>query len=307
MSMKTRTIKPGFFSNEHLGSLAPLTRLLFLGLWAEADRDGRLEDRPTRLKATILPYDDCDVHDLLQSLHAFNFIVRYEVNGCNYIQIVNFLKHQNPHPKEKSAGFPELPRNSVDSNLITRRAVKRCASPKRLKIRDNRSEIRSQEGGLGETNPQLELTPAEDSPPKRKREPLDISSLLLPNGMDSPSVREALQKWISYKRLRGESYKSVAPVTEIFNRAAKESWSPDDFCDAVSNSMACNYAGLFRPPRGSPSTTAGNGQYLNEAEKKQRFFKEMNAKLAGESTDEKHGNATIIEADFKRSTPGESH
>ena len=47
---RARNIKPGFFLNEELGVLPPLVRILFAGLWCIADRDGRLEDRPKRIK-----------------------------------------------------------------------------------------------------------------------------------------------------------------------------------------------------------------------------------------------------------------
>ena len=29
-----------------------------MGLWTQADREGRLEDRPMRLKASLFPYDE---------------------------------------------------------------------------------------------------------------------------------------------------------------------------------------------------------------------------------------------------------
>lgn len=61
---RTRSIKPSFFDNELLGGLSPLTRLLFIGLWGQADRAGRLEDRPLRLKKNILGYDDVTVADV---------------------------------------------------------------------------------------------------------------------------------------------------------------------------------------------------------------------------------------------------
>ena len=51
---RTRSIKPSFFDNEILGDLPPLTRLLFIGLWGIADREGRLEDRPKRIKKELL-------------------------------------------------------------------------------------------------------------------------------------------------------------------------------------------------------------------------------------------------------------
>jgi len=104
-----RTIKPGFFTNEDLSEVTPLGRLLFIGLWTLADREGRLEDRPRKLKYTLLPLDECDVDALLADLAARGFIVRYEANGKRYIQVVNFIKHQQPHYKEVASEIPPPP------------------------------------------------------------------------------------------------------------------------------------------------------------------------------------------------------
>jgi hypothetical protein len=104
--MRARNIKPGFFENEELAECDPLARILFAGLWCMADREGRLEDRPKRIKAKILPYDDCDVSDLLEQLNQSGFILRYESGGAKYIQILNFSKHQNPHCKEATSTIP---------------------------------------------------------------------------------------------------------------------------------------------------------------------------------------------------------
>jgi hypothetical protein len=103
---RSRNIKPGFFLNDQLAECEPLARLLFAGLWCIADREGRLEDRPKRIKAEILPYDDCDVDKFLDDLQKHGFITRYEVEGESYIQIINFKKHQNPHVKEAASIIP---------------------------------------------------------------------------------------------------------------------------------------------------------------------------------------------------------
>jgi len=71
-----------------------------------ADREGRLEDRPKRIKAEIIPYDSCNIDKLLNLLHQKKFIKRYSVNGCNYIEIINFKKHQYPHMKEPESTIP---------------------------------------------------------------------------------------------------------------------------------------------------------------------------------------------------------
>lgn len=104
--MRARNIKPGFFKNEQLPDCDPLARLLFIGLWCMADRRGRMEDRPKKIKIEILPCDNCDVETLLDQLQRCGFIYRYEVNGWRYIQVVNFEKHQHPHHKEPDSALP---------------------------------------------------------------------------------------------------------------------------------------------------------------------------------------------------------
>jgi hypothetical protein len=107
--VRARNLKPGFFKNEQLAELPPLTRILFQGLWCLADRRGRLEDRPKRIKAEVLPYDDWDVDRALDDLARAGFIVRYEIDGTRYIQVVNFERHQSPHVREPESTIPPPP------------------------------------------------------------------------------------------------------------------------------------------------------------------------------------------------------
>jgi hypothetical protein len=103
---RARSIKPSFFTNDQLAEVPPLGRLLFAGLWCVADRAGRLEDRPKRIKVELLPYDACNVDKLLDDLADRGFIRRYEVDSEKFIQIINFDKHQDPHVKERTSTIP---------------------------------------------------------------------------------------------------------------------------------------------------------------------------------------------------------
>jgi hypothetical protein len=104
--MRARNIKPGFFKNDTLAELDFAGRLLFIGLWGIADRAGRLEDRPKKIKAELFPYDEVNVDAFLGELARRGFILRYETGGERYIQIVHFDKHQNPHPREAPSNIP---------------------------------------------------------------------------------------------------------------------------------------------------------------------------------------------------------
>jgi len=109
---RTRNLKPSFFQHPILGELPVLARLLFQGLWCEADREGRLEDKPRALKIRLLPFDDCDVDALLTLLSNTldeddePFIVRYIVDGKRYVQITKFVGNQKIHPNESPSIIP---------------------------------------------------------------------------------------------------------------------------------------------------------------------------------------------------------
>ena len=104
---RIRSIKPEFFIHEELSKLSPLIRLAFQGLWCQADKAGRLEDRPVRLKVQILPYDDVDFEAVLDALVGAKFVQRYVgPDGRVYLQIRSFLKHQRPRPDEPESQIP---------------------------------------------------------------------------------------------------------------------------------------------------------------------------------------------------------
>jgi hypothetical protein len=104
--VRIRALKPGFFKNEQLAELSPWHRLCFQGLWLCADRAGRLQDRPKRLKAEIFPYDDLDVNTLLWDLAQSGFIVRYAVGGHPYVWIPTWDEHQHPRQDEHPSALP---------------------------------------------------------------------------------------------------------------------------------------------------------------------------------------------------------
>lgn len=97
---RSRIIKPAFFTDDELVELPFETRLLFIGLWTLADRRGRLEYRPKRIKMSIFPADDVPIEQMLKDLHIARKIILYEVDGLGCIAIPGFERHQKIHPKE---------------------------------------------------------------------------------------------------------------------------------------------------------------------------------------------------------------
>lgn len=114
---RIRTIKPEFFDDPDVAAVSLAARLFFIGLWTQADKEGRVVDDIRRLKARIFPYDDLDCETLVVELHRQDMIRRYPAGKRNgepgksesavekhgYIWIRTFRKHQRPHPKEPAS------------------------------------------------------------------------------------------------------------------------------------------------------------------------------------------------------------
>ena len=104
---RARNIKPAFFTNDELVELPFETRLLFIGLWMLADREGRIVDRPKKIKMEIFPADDVDCEKSISLLESSGFIGRYEFGNHRVIEILKFIKHQSPHSTEKDSLLPD--------------------------------------------------------------------------------------------------------------------------------------------------------------------------------------------------------
>ena len=167
---RARNIKPAFFKNEDLAELPFEVRLLFIGLWTLADREGRLEDRPKRIQMELFPADAVDVDGGLWALQERGFILRYEAEGTRCIQVVAFGKHQAPHAREAPSTLPApgqstakaMPRHDLGSGEASPR------SPESLDL--NPSSLNP-----SFLKPESLQNPSSAAPtePGPKREPLD--------------------------------------------------------------------------------------------------------------------------------------
>ena len=101
---RIRTIKPEFWHDEKLGPLAPLTRLVFLGLVSMADDAGRLLDNGKVIDAFIFPYTDDTAGSAVDELWMLGRIERGVTDsGQRVIQITNWTHQKVDHPNLKAA------------------------------------------------------------------------------------------------------------------------------------------------------------------------------------------------------------
>ena len=121
---RARNIKPSFFTSEQVADNCPLGRLLFIGLWTQADYKGDIEWKARTLKIQILPWDECDIKQLAINLDKSGLIRFYSDGNNVYVNIPNFERHQNPHKNEREKGsdipeYSEDRRQLVDLNTLT--------------------------------------------------------------------------------------------------------------------------------------------------------------------------------------------
>jgi hypothetical protein len=106
---RIRTIKPEFFTSEDIVARSPMARLLYIALWCEADKEGRLVWKPATFKLRYLPGDNCDVHALCAELVDAGLVVLY---GEGFAHIPTFNAHQHINPRESVSQLPEPTRQS---------------------------------------------------------------------------------------------------------------------------------------------------------------------------------------------------
>lgn len=108
---RIRTIKPQLFLHGELfdaekESKLPL-RLCFMGLFCQADREGRFKWSARLLKTQIDPYEEkIDFENVLNSLRKYKFIEKYKIREKEYGWIPSWSEHQRPHHTESASILP---------------------------------------------------------------------------------------------------------------------------------------------------------------------------------------------------------
>lgn len=181
---RARNIKPSFFQDDKLGELPIYSRMAFIGLWTLADFKGCLEFRPKMLKVQLLPYDECNIEEVVNALEEARFIRYYSVDEKKYIKIVNFEKHQNPHKNERDSGsdIPDFTETSKENNVLDKDGTKpdligTARADSLLLIPDSRKP--TSQPGAGERYPEkfqmhLDWNPSEEFPTLAKMAMVDV-------------------------------------------------------------------------------------------------------------------------------------
>lgn len=115
---RIRTLKPEFWADEKLAPLAPLDRLVFLGLISMADDAGRVLDNVRVIDAMLFPQTPDTALEALRRLAGIGRIRRGKTaSGQRIIEIAHWNRHQKiSHPNYSSA-FPEIIEDVEDTEI----------------------------------------------------------------------------------------------------------------------------------------------------------------------------------------------
>lgn len=147
---RIRTIKPEAFLDEELWDAEietglPLFRA-FTGLWTQADREGRFQWRPRKLKAAILPYWEGDFSRVLDALTTRRFVVKYASNDDVFGWVRTFTKHQIVNNREVASEIPPPPAEATEYAVSTRAPRVDDACPTALDLDQVEQEGKGKEG-----------------------------------------------------------------------------------------------------------------------------------------------------------------
>ena len=120
---RIRTIKPEFWGDEKLAPLAPITRLVFLGLISMADDRGRLTDNQKRIDAFIFPETSETSRGSLGELSAIGRIRRgLTASGQRIIEITNW-RHQKIEKPNYLGALPDIVQELTDDSPMSRGGI----------------------------------------------------------------------------------------------------------------------------------------------------------------------------------------
>ena len=229
---RIRTIKPEFFTSEDIVELSAFARLLYISLWCESDKEGRLLWRPKTFKMRYFPADDLDINACAEELVSAG-LVRLYGKGLAYIP--SFKRHQHINPRESESRLPDPEARVDDASARVTDASARVNAP---------SLTRREEGKGREGKESSSKTHA------RARDSVEFQPV--PDTINPTA-------WADWERHRKQRRKPIS------DRAAREQWvmlsslTHDQQAECISASIRNDWQGLFPEKFTQPRASPANG------------------------------------------------
>lgn len=149
---RKRMISPEIWDSENFSKLSILAKLVFIGMFSNADDEGRGKAKAAFLKSKLFPYDEsmrvADVESALDEVAENMSVTMYSHDGNEYYSFDNWKKWQKV---DKPSPSNIIPYDSESCNIIrgTFREhspnVPRTLPPNRIENKKNRKEDKTTE------------------------------------------------------------------------------------------------------------------------------------------------------------------
>ncbi len=118
--MPNRILKESICTSENLDTVPPMAEILFYRLIVNCDDFGRFDARPAIILAACFPLKVSEmalenISEWLHELEKAGLVEIYHVRGKSYIQMKNWLRHQNRRAKNSKYPEPDCSCNQPES------------------------------------------------------------------------------------------------------------------------------------------------------------------------------------------------
>ena len=219
---RRRMIDPHFWESADVAKLDIFARYVFVGMFSNADDEGRGMGGATYIRSMVFPHDDISLAKVKKALESIseNLSVQfYSVDGAEYYQFTNWSKWQRvdkpresllPSPDDSKNDSREIPESFQSDSCLKEK--KRKEEKEKIKEKD----AHAREGDIFADRP------------------------------FSQPVQDKLTEWLKYKAERRESYKPTGLksfLTEVENKLKEHSES--QIIALIGECMANNWQGII--------------------------------------------------------------
>jgi hypothetical protein len=259
-----RAISSKIWEDEFFGELSILAQLLWIGLFSKcADDQGRLIDNPTVIRSKVFPYKNIPLEEIETRLVEFDkHIIRYEVAGKKYIQIVKWWENQ-PMQYAVPSNFPAPPewvdryRTCYKGKWIIYNWTKPVDNVDGIalhRLLNNLGRVSSWMDYVATLNPNPIPIPnpipeeKEQGAPASRRPIHKVSDI--PDNLNTPEFLEEWGKWVIFRQ---EIKHKLTPSTVKSQLKMLEKFGPDVAIKMIEKSIQNGWQGLFEVKNGSSS------------------------------------------------------
>ena len=166
---RVRMINPEFFLHEDLASCSPHARLLFVALWTQADRLGRLRWLPLRIAGEAFPHEPkIKIDQLAAELEGADVLRLFSSGDRLFAYLPGFARWQRPHRNEAESRIPDPPLAWTDDDVQPKDDQR---TVKGRSIRNTEYEIRNTK----EAKSDLLRDPSKQPSSKKRTDQIELS------------------------------------------------------------------------------------------------------------------------------------